>query len=205
MKKLILLISGLTLLSQIRPAIAIAQNRGESTVNNPMTSNFNDRQYSRLDWCLNFAKDCGKPVADLFCKQSMHMGAKDFSPAPNVGRTKLITSVYDLDRNVVCNGPTCTGFKYITCYGMLSNGESFPNPIWKGRQLDYCTTFAKDCGKPVADTFCRNNGYSHSIYWRKSPALATKPTRLIGTDELCDPRRGNICNNFGIITCNPQR
>jgi hypothetical protein len=173
--------------------------RQNKTFNNPETGS------DRLDICLNLGRDCGQPVADTFCKKWFHMGAKDFQAAPKIGRTKLISYVYDIQRNTICTGPNCTGFKYITCYGQLDTSEMFANPVWNGNQLDYCMTWAKDCGQPVADAFCREQGFPRSLYWSKSAYLAMKPTRLMGTEQLCDPAKGNSCNYFMIITCQPRQ
>jgi hypothetical protein len=172
--------------------------RQSKTFNNPETGS------DRLDICLNFGRDCGQPVADTFCKKWFHMGAKDFQPAPKIGRTKLISYVYDIQRNEICTGSNCTGFKYITCYGQLDTSEMFANPVWNGNQLDYCMTWAKDCGQPVADAFCRYQGFSRSLYWSKSAYLAMQPTRLMGTEQICDPAKGNSCNYFMLITCQPR-
>jgi hypothetical protein len=174
-------------------------HRQNKTFNNPETGS------DRLDICLNFGRDCGQVVADTFCKKWFHMGAKDFQAAPKIGRTKLISYVYDIQRNEICTGPNCTGFKYITCYGQLDTSEMFANPVWNGNQLDYCMTWAKDCGQPVADAFCREQGFPRSLYWSKSAYLAMKPTRLMGTEQLCDPAKGNSCNYFMLITCQPRQ
>ncbi len=64
----------------------------------------------RLDWCLNWSAKCGKPAADAYCRSRGSVGAVDFSQASGVGQTKLITGR-------VCNGPTCAGFRHITCAG----------------------------------------------------------------------------------------
>jgi hypothetical protein len=174
--------------------------RQSKTFNNPFTFD----NLVRLDVCLNFGRDCGQPVADIFCKKWFYMGAKDYQLVSNLGKTKLITDVYDIKRNEFCKGPNCGGFKYITCQGQLDANEKFANPVWQGRQLDYCMTWAKDCGQPVADAFCREQGFSKSLYWKKSTYYAQQPTLLIGTGELCDPAKGNSCNYFGVITCQPR-
>lgn len=65
----------------------------------------------RLDVCLQWATNCGKPAADAFCK------AKGFSEAlhadpdfqPGNSSTKVISS------GRVCEGPRCRGFQQIVC------------------------------------------------------------------------------------------
>lgn len=170
---------------------ALAEDR---TFNNPRTGDGEER----LDWCLNWARDCGKPVADMFCKKWRFTGAKDFRAESNIGRTRLITSVYDIDRNVVCNGPNCTGFKYITCSGDLGYKQVFSPPALKGYRLDICLNWAKDCGQPAADAFCRTKGFSNSVYWRRDPYVGQQPTRVITTEQICT---GSGCTAFATITC----
>ena len=62
-----------------------------------------------LDWCLNWAVDCGKPAADAYCRTIGFVGSRDHAQAPNVGRTRLITGQ-------ACNAPYCSGFRHITCW-----------------------------------------------------------------------------------------
>lgn len=67
----------------------------------------------RLDWCAHFAADCGKPAADLFCKENGFSAASAFSLAPNIGRSGVTTLVFGDGR--LCRGPNCSGFRAITC------------------------------------------------------------------------------------------
>lgn len=67
----------------------------------------------RLDWCAHFAADCGQPAADLFCQENGFTGAARFSMDPNIGGRGVSTLVFGDGR--LCTGPTCSGFKAITC------------------------------------------------------------------------------------------
>ena len=65
----------------------------------------------RLDWCLTWATDGGKPAADAFCEARGFEGAMSFTNEPNVGSyepTRLITGQ-------VCRESFCNGFGQITC------------------------------------------------------------------------------------------
>lgn len=182
---------GLTLALLSFSSGALAEDK---TFNKPHTGEDGDR----IDICLNYGRDCGQVVADMFCKKWRFSYARDFRADPSVGKTRLITKVFDIDRDVVCNGSHCTGFKYITCSGDLPYTQVFSPPAWKGYRLDYCLTWAKNCGQPAADAFCRTQGFSKSVYWRRDPYVGQQPTRVITTDQIC---KGSFCTTFQTITC----
>ena len=75
----------------------------------------------RLDWCLSWGTNCGKPAADNFCKRRRFMGAINFASEPGVGRTRVSGT------NQICNGTFCVGFKTITCSGLLPTERVFQN------------------------------------------------------------------------------
>ena len=68
--------------------------------------NYGDR---RLDWCLNWATDCGKPAADKYCASKGFSKASTFTIDPGVGNTRLIGT------NAICDQAFCAGFKQISC------------------------------------------------------------------------------------------
>ena len=165
------------------PAMALGEDK---TFNQPRW--FDDR----LDWCLTWATNCGKPAADNFCKRRRFSGASNFAADPGVGHTRVSST------NQVCKGSFCTGFKFITCTGAIPHNQVFANPVWKGHRLDVCLTWATNCGKPAADAFCRNKGFAESIHSVADPEAGRSKTRLIGTDQICDK---NFCVGFQMITC----
>ena len=63
----------------------------------------------RIDWCLNWAKDCGKPAADAFCQSHGFASAFKFSKAPAVGPTRVIGT------GQLCDDPTCDSFTSLSC------------------------------------------------------------------------------------------
>jgi hypothetical protein len=63
----------------------------------------------RVDWCLNWAKDCGKPAADAFCQSKGHVAAFKFSKAVGVGPTRV------LGTGQMCDDKTCDGFTSLSC------------------------------------------------------------------------------------------
>jgi hypothetical protein len=64
-----------------------------------------------LDWCREWATNCGQPAADAFCREAnpSHPYSAGFTMAPDIGRTAIISS------RQVCTDPGCDGFAQITC------------------------------------------------------------------------------------------
>jgi hypothetical protein len=65
----------------------------------------------RLDWCLEWANNCGQPAADAFCKSKGKAKAINFTQKPNAGLTVVISN------KKICNAPACAAFASITCGG----------------------------------------------------------------------------------------
>jgi hypothetical protein len=63
----------------------------------------------RLDWCLDWATNCGKPAADYYCKKQGHSTAIGFKIDENIFKTRLLKT------GQKCTQPDCDGFKYIEC------------------------------------------------------------------------------------------
>jgi hypothetical protein len=63
----------------------------------------------RLDWCLTWASDCGKPAADYYCKTKGHAQATGFKIDENIWKTRILKT------GQKCTDPECDGFKYIDC------------------------------------------------------------------------------------------
>jgi hypothetical protein len=63
----------------------------------------------RLDWCKNWARQCGEPAAILFCRENGYQRAVRWTIAPGVGRTLVFGD------GRLCQGPLCSGFSAITC------------------------------------------------------------------------------------------
>lgn len=148
----------------------------------------------RLDWCLTWATDCGRPAALFFCNRRRFEDVADFGP-DQVGRsaqTRLIGS------GQVCNGDFCTAFSHITCKGPISSNRVFGNPVWKEHRLDLCREWATNCGKPAADAFCREKSFTESMHYVPDPEPGRSTTRVIGTDQICS---GRFCTGFQQIIC----
>jgi hypothetical protein len=79
---------------------------GNKTIVRPMLNG------NRLDWCMNWSEDCGKPAADAFCRNLGFQAAAAFAPDPHIGwrtPTRLIGT------GAICDLGHCDGFARITC------------------------------------------------------------------------------------------
>jgi hypothetical protein len=63
----------------------------------------------RLDWCREWAQNCGEPAALAFCKSRGDDEVVSFKIAPDIGKTRVIGT------GEICDDPSCDGFKQITC------------------------------------------------------------------------------------------
>jgi hypothetical protein len=86
--------------------------------------------------------------------------------------------------------------------GATSQGAEFryTRPIYKNLPLDYCRVWAKECGTPAADAFCKRLGHHRATGF--SVRLASPPTRVIGDGREC---RGAGCNRISEIVCTGGR
>jgi hypothetical protein len=161
-----------------------------------------DRTYNRptyrdqrLDWCLHWGVDCGKPAAVAFCNRRRFSDVVVFR-AEKVGKSEPTRLIGD-DR--VCSGQDfCTAFAYITCTGPIPHNRVFANPEWKGHRLDRCLQWGTNCGKPPADAFCKAKGFAASLHAEEDAEPSRVPTRLIGTGQVCDKP---FCKGFQQIIC----
>lgn len=75
--------------------------------------------------------------------------------------------------------------------------QDFSNPTYKGHRLDWCNTWATDCGKTVADRFCHVKGFDKAGTFSKAEDVG-ESTRLIGSNQVCDEA---MCDSFTTIQC----
>ncbi len=152
----------------------------------------------RLDRCLTWGANCGAPAAQAFCHRWRFEDAAAFAPE-HVGRsarTRLI-SADQSGSDQTCDGDACTAFRYITCTRPVPYQRVFANPANGDRRLDVCLQWATNCGKPVADAFCKQEGFSDALYFVVDPETGYAPTRLIGTNQVCT----SGCRGFQEIIC----
>lgn len=147
-----------------------------------------------LDWCVQWGQGCGKPAADAYCKTKGFEGAEAFNKWEDAGQaTRLIGS------NQVCDEEMCDSFTMIAC-SKPDSGEpedaTFKKPKFKGKRLDWCREWSTNCGKPAADAFCENKGYSKATDFSIAEDIGN--TRIISTGETCEEP---FCDGFKSITC----
>jgi hypothetical protein len=166
-------------------ASAAAQDR---TYNKPR---FMDQ---RLDWCLQWGVNCGKPVADAFCNRRRFANARVFR-AEVVGLSEP-TRLFGTGQE--CRGSFCTAFAYITCENPIPPERIFANPKWDGQRLDVCLQWATNCGKPAADAFCRAKHFTESMASFPDAQPGYTPTKVISSGQVCT---GSFCTGFQEIIC----
>ncbi|WYD82072.1 MAG: hypothetical protein V8K32_06710 [Candidatus Electrothrix gigas] len=86
---------------------------------------------------------------------------------------------------------------------MLPEGRivssKFNTPMFQGKRLDWCRYWAKDCGKPAADAWCRSQGFETASEFLIDENIGKSfPTKVIGTGQICNK---NFCDGFKKITC----
>jgi hypothetical protein len=87
--------------------VVLAQ--GSKTFTNPTIKGY------RLDWCLHWGRQCGKPAADAWCARKMGKAdgyAKKWQQAVDIGAS---SPTYVIGDGAVCNQKFCDGFRSITC------------------------------------------------------------------------------------------
>ena len=168
----------------------------------------------RVDWCYQWAAQCGQPAADRFCKSKSFTNSSDFEQATNIGS---LTPTIVQATGQICNGPDCDGFTYITCVKpdlplfplplpVLPNPipddsetEIFKKPKIDGVRLNYCFKKGKGCGQKAADAFCDQEDYDEAIdFVQSTPMGPSKPTKYIGNGGKC---LDAVCYGFKSITC----
>jgi hypothetical protein len=161
-----------------------------------------------VDACASWGTDCGKPAADQFCRTQGWQAATDFTSVLD-SRTWVIGS------NRYCQaGPgTCGGLRNVTCvrnYGAAPAQQQgggadfapgravFDRPQVNGIALDWCVSWARDCGDAAAQSFCRSQGYARSIgYLTYTPGRTIVPA----SRQICE---GSICGGMLRIDCHGQ-
>jgi hypothetical protein len=68
-----------------------------------------------LDWCLEWAKDCGKPAAKRFCEHKGYRDVQSFSKPVRVSEVNASETSIIGTPGQVCSNKKCKTFTYITC------------------------------------------------------------------------------------------
>jgi hypothetical protein len=83
--------------------------------------------------------------------------------------------------------------------GTTGAGRRYEYPRAGRYRLDWCYTWAQNCGRGAADAFCRANGHSRASNWQMDPDIgAREPTYVIGDRKVCNQ---SFCDGFKWIQC----
>lgn len=153
----------------------------------------------RLDYCTLDGKDCGKVVADQYCRFLGYEYSNQSLIAHNVGLTHYISS------RAQCKGWRCNGFVTIGCVKHFSYSPPKPYhyrekryvaPRYDHFRVDWCYEQQTGCGQQAAHSFCNRMGFMRAQNFIKESHVGA--TKTIGSQELCF---GNQCNAFKMIVC----
>jgi hypothetical protein len=152
-----------------------------------------------VDWCATWATNCGQGGADQFCRTQGYTRAQSWQHA-------LINHTFVIGSNQHCQGAgSCGALRNVVCTGgatappaqaqppvivpgqpghtpPLAQGASFPAPMINGIAVDWCATWARDCGQGGADQFCRTQGYARAARWQHA---LVNHTYVIGSQQHC--------------------
>jgi hypothetical protein len=149
----------------------------------------------RLDWCLTWGTDCGRPAAVAYCNRRRYADVVVFR-AEVVGRSEPTSLI---GTNEVCSGHDfCTAFAYITCAAPIPRDHVFANPEWDGHRLDFCREWGTNCGQPAADAFCQALGFPGALHAAADRDPGYSSTRVISSGQVCDQP---FCRGFQQIIC----
>ncbi len=71
----------------------------------------------------------------------------------------------------------------------------FDAPKYRGKLIDQCYKWGRECGKPAADRFCRTKKYDEAVRFNVERA---RPTWVMGEKRVCD---APFCAGFTEIVC----
>lgn len=153
-----------------------------------------------LNYCALKSDACGRAIATRYCQEMGYTKAQKQIIAYHVGLTHFID-----DNHARCKGWQCNGFKTIRCVSTLSHkppkdyhyrSRHYVLPRFNHYRLDWCKTGEKQCGRPAAQSFCRQMGYSSTQGFAIQKHLGA--TQAIGNQKLCF---GMQCNGFAYVNC----
>lgn len=153
----------------------------------------------RLNYCMQNNRQCGLFVATRYCQMMGYDHADQEIIAYNVGLTHYLSTANH------CTGWRCNGFKAIRCVRKMSHHppkpyhfrtKRFAFPRFGDYRVNWCYDGKKQCGRRVAQSFCRRMGYMKVTTFTIQKHIAA--TKALGNQKLCF---GQQCNAFAEIIC----
>lgn len=95
-------------------------------------------------------------------------------------------------------------FLYALLFSSVNAGSAdkysrtFWNPLFHGQRLDYCASWNKNCGIPVANQYCQMMGYKNAD--QQIIDYNVGLTKYLSTPKS-KPCKGFGCNGFMLIRC----
>ncbi len=120
-----------------------------------------------LDWCREWGANCGRPTAELYCKDRGFPFVKSFAHTGPGQRTGIVTT------GEICALERCTGFREISCGKsdvLVAEESTGPSPFGAG---DEGYGGAIDANRLGANTFTKSK---HDIVPNRSGAAAMVTT-----------------------------
>jgi hypothetical protein len=74
--------------------------------------------------------------------------------------------------------------------------KSFPEPQMNGAAVDWCQSWATNCGQAGADQFCRMQGFERASFWTE---VLVDRTFVIGSNQFCQGQRA--CGALRKVVC----
>jgi hypothetical protein len=186
------------MVSALRAAAIAASIFMVAGVASAEVTKFNQPKFkgNALDWCLTWATDCGKPAADAYCKNKGYETAQKFNKWEDIGEP-----TYVFGSGQICNQEECDSFTSISCFradAPEEEGEAvtYNKPKIGSWRVDWCLTWATDCGQPAADFYCKKQGHTSATAFKIANNLGK--TKIYKTGETCQQPE---CDGFRYITC----
>ena len=90
---------------------------------------------------------------------------------------------------------TCPATLNVRAAGVAPPQSQFYSvPRVNGEIVDWCVTWATNCGQPGADYFCQTQGYTRASGWERFPG---QRTLVLGSNQIC----GSGCDGLRNVTC----